>query len=75
MYVLLLACIAATAVAADPVDVVFINGNVYTGNEKQPHAEAVAVKGDRVVFVGSNEEAKKFGGNVMDLQGRTVLPV
>src|SRR5437762_14083358 len=58
-------------------DVVFINGNVYTANEKQPRAEAVAVKGDRIVFVGSNSDAKKFQAantRVIDLHGATVVP-
>ena len=39
---------------------IVVNGNIYTVNEKQPHAEAMAVKGDRIVFLGSNEEARKF---------------
>jgi predicted amidohydrolase YtcJ len=58
-------------------DLVFINGNMYTANDKQPHAEAVAVKGDRIVFVGSNAAAKKYQGaktRVVDLHGATVLP-
>ena len=62
---------------ADPADVVFVNGNVYTVNEKQPRAEAIAVKGDRIVFVGSNANAKRFQGGetrVIDLHGATVLP-
>src|SRR5437016_5016933 len=62
---------------ADPADVVFVNGNVYTVNEKQPRAEAIAVKGDRIVFVGSNANAKRFQGGgtrVIDLHGETVVP-
>src|SRR5438046_5209253 len=58
-------------------DVVFINGNVYTANEKQPRAEAVAVKGDRIIFVGSNAAAKEYEGatrRVVDLHGATMLP-
>ena len=61
----------------EPADLVFINGNIYTVNEKQPHAEAVAVKGDRIVFVGSNAAAKKYQGantRVVDLHGATVMP-
>src|SRR5439155_4536078 len=61
----------------EPADLVFINGNIYTVNEKQAHAEAVAVKGDRIVFVGSNADAKKFEGaktRVVDLHGATVVP-
>src|SRR6266478_1936173 len=58
-------------------DVVFINGNVYTANEKQPRAEAVAAKGDRIIFVGSNAAAKNYQGpttRVVDLHGTTMLP-
>src|SRR6266849_2619051 len=62
---------------AEPADVVFVNGNVYTVNEKQPRAEAIAVKGDRIVFVGSNMEAGEYVGSrtrVVDLHGATMLP-
>ena len=61
--------------AADDVDLLLVNGNVYTVNEKTPHAEAIAVKKDRIVFVGSNDEAKKFhAARTVDLAGRTLLP-
>src|SRR5437762_1459039 len=62
---------------AETADVVFVNGNVYTVNEKQPRAEAVAVKGDRILFVGSNAHVKQFQGSatrVIDLHGETVVP-
>jgi predicted amidohydrolase YtcJ len=56
-------------------DLLLVNGNVYTVNEKLPHAEAVAVKKDRIVFVGSNEDAKKFhAARTIDLAGKTVVP-
>ena len=73
---LLLAVFSVTAMTrAEDVDVVLINGNIYTVNEKQPKAEAVAVKSDRIVFVGSNEDAKKFRDRKqVDLHGRTVVP-
>jgi len=61
----------------EPADLIFINGNVYTANEKQPHAEAIAVKGDRIVFAGSNAEVKKYQSGqtrVVDLHGGTVVP-
>jgi predicted amidohydrolase YtcJ len=60
-----------------PADLVFINGSVYTANDRQPTAEAIAIKGDRFVFVGSNEGARKFVGKntrVVDLQGKPALP-
>jgi predicted amidohydrolase YtcJ len=57
------------------VDLLLSNGNIYTVNEKTPQAEAVAIKKDRIVFVGSNEEAKRFhAARTVDLGGKTVLP-
>ena len=70
----LLCLLTETAVAAN---LVFFNGNVYTGSEKQPRAEALIVGGERITFVGSSAEAQKRAGKgarVIDLAGRTVLP-
>jgi len=56
---------------------VFTNGKVYTVNEKQPWAEAVAVDGNKIVFVGSNTEARKYIGKkskVINLKGKMMLP-
>ncbi|HXS02816.1 MAG TPA: amidohydrolase, partial [Pyrinomonadaceae bacterium] len=58
-------------------DIVFKNGNIYTANDKSPKAQAIAVKGDKIVFVGTNEAAQKLVGTntrVVDLKGNTVLP-
>src|SRR3954464_508467 len=58
-------------------DLLLLNGNFYTVNEKMPRAEAVAIKGDRIVFVGANAAAKPFQGpntRVVDLHGATVVP-
>ena len=58
-------------------DIVFKNGNVYTSNDKAAKAQAIAVKADKIVFVGTNEAAQKFIGpttRVVDLKGSTVLP-
>jgi len=61
--------------AAEDVDLLLFNGNVYTVNEKQPHAEAIAVKQGRIVFVGSDEAAKKFHAKrTIDLHEHTVVP-
>jgi predicted amidohydrolase YtcJ len=62
---------------AEPAQTVFLNGNIYTMNERQPRAEAIAVKGDRIIFVGSNEDAKKYQAaatKTIDLAGKTVVP-
>src|SRR5437868_7911816 len=62
---------------AERVGLIFVNGNIYTVNERQPHAEAIAVKKDRIAFVGSSEDAKKLASDktrIVDLRGRTVVP-
>ncbi|MDX6611136.1 MAG: hypothetical protein QOD75_322 [Blastocatellia bacterium] len=67
----------ASTESVAPADIVFENGNIYTVNQRQPHVEAVAVKGDRIVFVGSNIAANKFVGQatrVIDLHEATVVP-
>jgi len=72
---IILLLMGSIASAAETADTIFINGNVYTVNEKQPRAEAIAVNRDRIIFVGSNEEAKKFRSKkVVDLAGKTVVP-
>jgi predicted amidohydrolase YtcJ len=58
-------------------DLVFINANVYTVDAARSQAQAIAVKGDRIVFVGTTAAAKKYQGNntrVIDLHGATVVP-
>jgi predicted amidohydrolase YtcJ len=55
----------------------FINGKIYTVNENQPYAEAVIVEGNKIKFVGSTSEARKFidaQTEVIDLEGKLLLP-
>jgi predicted amidohydrolase YtcJ len=53
-----------------------INGVVYTVNDKQPTAEAVAIEGDRIVGVGSTREITSSfkSSTVIDLHGKAVYP-
>src|SRR6267143_2947123 len=60
-----------------PADLVLRNGNIYTVNDRQPAAEAVAVKSERIIFVGSNAGVQDYIGKstrVVDLKGETVVP-
>jgi predicted amidohydrolase YtcJ len=60
-----------------PADLILSNGAVYTLNPAQPWAQAAAVGGGRIVFVGSSAGAKKYQGEgtkVIDLAGKMVLP-
>ena len=58
-------------------DTVILHGKIYTLNSKQPWAEALAIRGDRVVAVGSDSEITKLQSKntqVIDARGRLVLP-
>lgn len=62
---------------ATVANLVFINGVVYTANDRRPNAEAVVVRADRITYVGGNAGARRYIGKntrVIDLQGRAVLP-
>jgi predicted amidohydrolase YtcJ len=68
---------ARAASAAEPADLVLTNGVVHTVDPKHPRAEAVAVRGGRIVAVGSSAELRAQVGpktRVVDLSGRTLVP-
>ncbi len=69
--------IAQAACAAQPADLVLRGGTVVTMTDEQPMAEAVAVRGDRVVAVGSAADIGKLIGEktvVIDLDGKMLTP-
>ena len=56
---------------------VFLNGVIYTADAQQRSVSAMAVNGDRIVFVGDDDAARSWLGEdtiVTDLQGKRVLP-
>ena len=60
-----------------PADLVFVGGPVYTRDESLPWAEAVAVRGETIVFVGARADVEPWVGEstqVVDLDGRLLLP-
>ena len=62
---------------AEPADTVYRNGAVYTVDAVRSWAEAIAVRTGRIVYVGSNGGVGALVGpktNVIDLQGKMVLP-
>jgi len=76
----LLAILAAGAAPPDPpapAELVFRNGAVYTVDATRSWAQAVAVAGGRIVFVGQDADAARWIGpktRVVDLAGRMLLP-
>ena len=58
-------------------DTIFKNARVFTSDESNPRAEAVAVKANRIIYVGSNEGAQEQSDErtrVIDAQGHTLTP-
>lgn len=58
-------------------DLIVTNAKVWTGDDSNPKAEAVAVLGDRIVSVGSNADVGLWRGpdtKVIDAQGKLLIP-
>jgi predicted amidohydrolase YtcJ len=74
--VALMLAVAQVAVAA-PADRIIRGGGIVTVNPAQPAAEAVAIKGGRIVAVGAEADVMKHKGaatEVTDLAGMTLVP-
>ena len=69
--------LATLALQQQPADLVVLNAKVYTADVNRPVAEALAVRGGRIAFVGSARGALALVGprtERLDLAGRTVIP-
>ncbi len=64
-------------VSAETADSVFHNGRIYTVDHSKPWAQALAIKGSRLIYVGGDDTVTEYVGamtRVIDLQGRMVMP-
>ena len=69
-----LACSSPAPLAAD---LLITRANIWTGNPRQPEAQALAILGDRIVEVGGAGEIDRWRGpntTVIDAEGRRLLP-
>ncbi|MBP1595989.1 MAG: Amidohydrolase 3 [Acidobacteria bacterium] len=60
-----------------PADMVLHNGKIATVDAAKPHAEAIAIRGDVIAAVGTNEEIERYIGEstqVIDLAGMLAVP-
>jgi predicted amidohydrolase YtcJ len=69
----------ATGSSASPAQatIVFHHATVLTMDAQRPRAEAIALRGDRILALGSNEEIRRLVGSstaTVDLGGRTLMP-
>jgi len=67
----------AGAPVPERADLVIVDAHVWTVDDARPEAQAVAVRGERIVLVGTSEEARRLvgpGTRVVDARGRLLLP-
>ncbi|MDB0009361.1 amidohydrolase [Luminiphilus sp.] len=58
-------------------DVILVGGHIYTADAPSREAEAVAIEGDTIVYVGSRQEAERYrtpATRVINTEGKMVLP-
>jgi predicted amidohydrolase YtcJ len=73
---LILAACTSMGIVGTP-DLVLYNGNVITVDDRFSLAQALAIRGERIVAVGTNDEVRRLAGGStrsIDLRGRTVIP-
>ncbi|HEY5552517.1 MAG TPA: amidohydrolase family protein, partial [Opitutaceae bacterium] len=73
----LLLAFSPVSLAATTADLILFNGKVWTVDERQPIAQAVAVAGSRILQVGTDDDVMALRGPVtrlIDLKGQLVLP-
>lgn len=73
----LVAIVSGARAQQPPVDIVLTNGKIITVDERFTIAQAVAIAGDRIVAVGSNQDVSRLAGpgtRRIDLMGKSVTP-
>lgn len=59
-------------------DIIFTNGDIITLDDKRPSAQAIAIKGSKIIAVGTSKAVlarwKSDGTEVVDLAGKTLVP-
>ena len=71
------ACTLAGSPAAAAADLIITNAKVFTADPRQPYAQAVAIQGERISFVGSAAQAKSYAAHktrIIDAGGRLLTP-
>ncbi|HEX6559336.1 MAG TPA: amidohydrolase [Longimicrobiales bacterium] len=71
------ALLCSCTVVPQPAELIVSGGTVWTGARQHPSAQAVAVRGGRIVYVGTNEQVLRFQGpdtRHIQLHGELVVP-
>src|SRR5262245_5710366 len=76
-FILLVTIFVSCSEKKQPADLIITNGTIYTMNDQQKTAEAIAVKDGKILAVGSKSEINVYKGDnsqVIDLEGKTMTP-
>jgi predicted amidohydrolase YtcJ len=71
--VVLLMSVFGISCTGNKVDKIYINAKIWTGDSSNPSASVMAIKGDKIVYVGDDASAYE-ANEVIDLEGKRLLP-
>jgi predicted amidohydrolase YtcJ len=77
MLLVVLSVALTSAQTFQPATLVLRNGKIVTVDAAMPEAQAIAVRGDRIVALGSNDAIQRYVGpatQVIDLRGQLAVP-
>jgi predicted amidohydrolase YtcJ len=78
LFVCLIACLSCTAPKpSEKATLLLFNGNFFTADSIRPHATAIAIQGDSILYVGDEAGARALAGDktqTLDLQGAFAMP-
>lgn len=76
-YTLFISLLICSSAFAQVPDIILFNGKIFTADKNQLYVEAIAVRGNKIAAIGSNEKINSLAGSAtrkIDLQGKTVIP-
>lgn len=74
---LLIGCTIHFYGSAQSADIILTNGKIFTSNPSQLYVQALAIKNNKILAVGTNHEIEKLASGKtkkIDLKGKTVVP-
>ncbi len=77
IFAILLSAALTSAQTIQPATLVLRNGKVVTGDAAMPEAQAIAIRGNRIEAVGTNDSIQRYIGpatQVIDLRGQLAIP-
>ena len=69
--------LTTACIETPPPDRLFVNARIWTGDPSQPAATALAIRGDTIIAIGSDDSLRTLAGPetiIEDLGGRRMVP-